>query len=154
MEMYTVFASIFLIAQKWQRIADQQIYPKINISLKQWLLIVIIQYRFPDYPPTLSEAAAEYGSSRQNLKQIALALQKQKMLLITTDPDDRRIQRLALTGKHRQYFEGEENQKWQTDFVSGFFAGIDAQDIRHLHRIIGLVMDRIRDIETSAGITK
>ena len=147
MEIYHIFASVFLIAQKWQYLADNTIYPKIGITLKQWLLIAVIQRKFPNYPPTISEAAREYGSSHQNIKKMALVMQKQKQMIITTDPEDRRIQRLVLTGKHREFFEGEENQRWQAEFVSKFFTGMKEEEIQAMNRYVGMLMERIKVIE-------
>jgi DNA-binding MarR family transcriptional regulator len=143
---YEIFGSVFHLAQKWQSIADIELSAKANLTVRQWMLIVVIQKFFSDYPPTIAQAAEAYGSSRQNVKKIALELQKKKFMLITIDPHDKRIQRLALTGKHDQYFIGEDNLKWQNDFVARFLNVLNEDEIYKLNGIMRKLVIRSEEI--------
>jgi DNA-binding MarR family transcriptional regulator len=145
-EIYKVFGSVFFIAQKWQNLADNEIYPKINLTIKQWMLIVILERLFEDYPPTIMQAAEAYGTSRQNLKRMALDMQKNKFIMIVQDPDDKRIQRLVLTGKHKKHFEGEFNFNWQKEFISNFFIGLEEAEIIELNDTLNKLVKRINEI--------
>ena len=105
-DTYYIFGTLFFIAQKWQNIVDRKLGNRVGITTKQWMLLVILSRMFRDQLPTLSETAAAFGTSRQNLKRIASDLQDKGYVIITPDPGDQRVQRLALTGKHAEVFEG------------------------------------------------
>ena len=128
---YQIFGNIFFIAQKWQDIADRDIVARIGITTKQWMLLVILSKVFTNHLPTIGEAAKAYGTSRQNLKRVAFELQKKGFVIIANDPHDNRIQRIALTGKDKQYFEGEENRKWQDEFILKFFKGFNLDELKN-----------------------
>jgi len=111
------------------------------------MLLVILTRTFSDKLPTISEAASAFGTSRQNLKRIAADLQKKGYLIITPDPNDQRIQRLVLTRKHAQVFEGEANLTWQEDIIRDLFAGMDQEEQARLSKSIYKIYKRIEQIE-------
>ncbi|MBL8929379.1 MAG: winged helix-turn-helix transcriptional regulator [Kineosporiaceae bacterium] len=55
-------------------------------------------------PPTISAVAAGLGMTHQNVKQIALALERKGLVDIQVDPDDRRARRLVLTEAHGEFW--------------------------------------------------
>lgn len=56
-------------------------------------------------PPTLSGVAAGLGMTHQNVKQIAVALERKGLLEIRVDENDRRSRRLVLTPAHRLFWQ-------------------------------------------------
>ena len=54
--------------------------------------------------PTYSAVAAGLGMTHQNVKQIALALERKGFLSIQVDTQDRRARRLVLTPQHHQFW--------------------------------------------------
>ncbi len=68
-----VFGSLFALMQHLSRRADQEL-ADLGLTSRQWLLLAILAKPFAGSSPSLSEAAAKYGSSRQNVKQVALGL--------------------------------------------------------------------------------
>ena len=146
-DTYYIFGTLFFIAQKWQNIVDRKLGGRVGLTTKQWMLMVILSHMFRDQLPTLSEASAAFGTSRQNLKRIAADLQKKGFVIITPDPRDQRIQRLVLTGKHAELFEGEENQKWQEDFIRDLFVGMDRDEQARLSKSMYRLLKRIDQIE-------
>lgn len=54
--------------------------------------------------PTISFVAQAMGMTHQNVKQIALALERKGFLQIATDPADRRARRLLLTEHHYTFW--------------------------------------------------
>ena len=143
--MYEVFARFFFIAQKWQLLSDRELNKIAGITTKQWMLLVVLETIFRNHLPTISEAAMAFGTSRQNLKRIASDLQKNGFLIIAKDPVDSRILRLALTGKHRPYFQDEENIKWQERFISELFNGLNEEDINSLEKATGILYNNIKE---------
>ncbi|MBN2519378.1 MAG: hypothetical protein JXB17_02640 [Bacteroidales bacterium] len=146
-DMFNIFGNIFFIAQHWQNNADKIMMAKVGITTKQWMLLVLLTRVFVNKLPAITEVACAYGTSRQNMKRLALELQKRGFLIIVPDPNDKRIQRLALTGKHVRYFVGEENQKWQSDYVTSLFAGISKNEMASFNHNINKLVERIKEIE-------
>ncbi|GGH37008.1 MarR family winged helix-turn-helix transcriptional regulator [Paenibacillus segetis] len=118
-----LFGGIFLLANKLQTIGDS--YLK-EVTTKQWFLMMIVE-QFGDYHPTLSEVAKEVGSSRQNLKQIALKLQDKGLLIIEKDTKDSRILRLSLSEKSREFWGKRAEQ--DKDFIMGLFHELSPDEI-------------------------
>ena len=135
-EKDNIFGNLLFIAQRWTVNGDIILKEKTGITIKQWMLIVILQSQFNNYKPTISEAAKVFGTSRQNLKQVAISLQKKGFIEIKPDPNDFRIQRIALTGKHNALFEGEENEKWQRNYIDSLFGGFKNEEITFLNEYL------------------
>jgi DNA-binding MarR family transcriptional regulator len=64
--------------------------------------------------PTISFVAQAMGMTQQNVKQIALALERKGFLEIVTDTADRRARRLVLTAHHHAFWQ----QRNPSDFAS------------------------------------
>lgn len=138
-----IFGATFFIAQKLQVMGDRILSEKVGITIKQWMLLITLINEFPEHLPTISEAAKKYGTSRQNLKKIALSLQKKGFVLIAQDSKDSRIQRISLTGKHKKHFEGEQNEKWQHDFIDSLFENFSETEITNFSSYMKKLIDKI-----------
>ena len=66
-----VFGRLFVLGQHLTRRADEALRP-VGLTSKQWLLLAVLVKGFPGATPTLTEAAAVYGTSRQNVKQVMI----------------------------------------------------------------------------------
>jgi DNA-binding MarR family transcriptional regulator len=86
-----IFGSLFLLANKLQVSSDKHL-ESVGLTTKQWFLIAAVQ-NFKT-PPTLSEVSELIGSSRQNVKQLAIKLEKKNFL--TLEKDEQAV-RLILT---------------------------------------------------------
>lgn len=64
--------------------------------------------------PTISFVAQALGMTQQNVKQIALSLERKGFLEIVTDTADRRARRLVLTEHHHRFWQ----QRNPSDFAS------------------------------------
>ncbi|MDP3823488.1 MAG: MarR family transcriptional regulator [Burkholderiales bacterium] len=64
--------------------------------------------------PTISFVAKAMGMTQQNVKQIALSLERKGFLEIVTDAADRRARRLVLTEHHHAFWQ----QRNASDFAS------------------------------------
>ncbi len=148
--VFEIFGSVFYVAQKWQNISDKTIVPMMGMTVKQWMLIVVLEKFFPDYPPTINQAAEAYGASRQNIKRMASDMQKNKLVILAPDPDDKRIQRLVLTGKHRPHFEGEENARLHSQFIMEFFKGVSKTEMERFNATLKKLTTQIEAIENKS----
>jgi DNA-binding MarR family transcriptional regulator len=120
-----IFGSIFLLANRLQVMGDQYL-EKEGMTTKQWFMTAMIS-QFGKNPPTLSEVAELMGSSRQNVKQLALKLEEKEFLKIEKDLHDARALRLKLTDKSQAFWDKRQEQDEQ--FIKDIFEGLGEEEI-------------------------
>jgi len=128
------FGSTFVIVQHLARRADAELAP-LGITARQWLLLAVLTKGFPGRSPSLSEAAEQYGSSRQNIKQIALGLEAQGYVRLVPDRDDARTTRIELTEQVR-IFDQPAMVEQQAAVLADAFAGLSADETLALRDIV------------------
>lgn len=97
------FASLFQVANGLQTFLDQYLKPD-QLTGKQFLLMIEIGSLGPE-GGLLTEVAKRSESSHQNVKQIALKLQKNGYITMEKDQQDKRATRLKLTPKALSYWQ-------------------------------------------------
>lgn len=138
-----IFGSLFLLGNRLQVIGDKYL-EKEGITTKQWLLIVMIA-QFADSIPTLSEVAQIMGSSRQNVKQLALRLQEKGFVSIKKDERDSRVLRLKLTEKSTVFWE--ERREKDEQFIIDIFNGLSEEEIHIMCNGFNKLFGNIESIE-------
>ena len=98
------FGTLFVLMQHLSRRADGEL-ADLGLTTRQWLLLAVLTNGSPGYSPSLSEAAAMYGSSRQNVKQVALGLEARGFVRLVADPADARTTRIEVTDRVREFDE-------------------------------------------------
>ena len=93
-----LFGKVFVLVQHLTRQTDAALAP-LDLTTHQWLLLAVLTQGFAGRSPTLTEAAARYGSSRQNVKQIALGLEARGFLRLVPDPGDGRATLLEVADR-------------------------------------------------------
>ena len=91
-----IFSAVFIEANKLQTAFDRN---EGDVSSKQWLLLVIAS-SFSE-PPTLTAVGELMGCSRQNVKKIAVILEKKGYILLVNDLHDKRSLCIELTDKYK-----------------------------------------------------
>jgi DNA-binding MarR family transcriptional regulator len=129
-----IFGSTFLLTQYLARRGDEALAP-LGLTTKQWLLLAVVTRKFPGRSPTLSEAATWYGSSRQNVKQIARQLETRGYLRLATDPDDQRALRLHLAERARVFDSPRESARLAR-VLAGLLDGFSPGDLRRLRTLL------------------
>ena len=124
------FGSLFLLIQHLSRRADQEL-AGLGLTSRQWLLLAILANNPPGSSPSLSEAAEKYGSSRQNVKQVALGLQSRGFVRLVPDAADGRTTRVELTERIREFDTPEMVQRTK-DMFDDAFTGLTPDEIRNL----------------------
>jgi DNA-binding MarR family transcriptional regulator len=93
-------------------------------------------------PPTLGVVAQALGMTHQNVKQIALALQRKGFLDIVVDETDRRARRLVLTDHHHRFWDQRNPQDFA--LVEAMSRALTDTEVRTLVRLLGKVLkDRL-----------
>lgn len=126
------FGGFFVLAQHLTRLGDAHL-AQLALTTPQWLLLAVLTRAFPGRTPSLSEAAAVYGSSRQNVKRMALGLQERGYVRLQADPRDARTVRLEVTDRVT-WFDTAEGQAASRRLLAAAFDGLDASDVRALDR--------------------
>lgn len=135
-----IFGSIFSLANRLQALGD-----KIdeNITVKQWFFVAIVSMF--DSPPSILEVSKIIGTSRQNIKKMALILQNQGFVSIQEDSNDKRVSRIWLTKKCFDYFKTREDM--EQSFIESLFNGFTEKNIEDLSNNINLLMNNIDNME-------
>lgn len=121
---------MFALTQHLSRRADREL-ADLGLTTRQWLLLAVLAKAFPGSSPSLSDAAEKYGSSRQNVKQVALGLEARGFVRLVTDPADARTTRIELTNKVREFDEPQMVRR-TTGMLDDVFAGLTPTETRDL----------------------
>lgn len=138
-----IFGSLFLLANKLQVIMDRELV-KYDLTAKQWFLTAVIE-EFFDKPPTLSEVAEVMGSTHQNVKQIALKLEKNGFVEIVKDPQDRRANRLIFTEKSKAFWENRQDES--VTFLRELFSDLNAEELTTMFYCLNTIYEKISKLE-------
>ncbi|MDA1478020.1 MarR family winged helix-turn-helix transcriptional regulator [Bacillus changyiensis] len=120
-----IFGSFFILANNLQ-IEGDKLLSKDGITLRQWLLTVVI-LQFDDRHPTLGDVARLMGTSHQNTRQLANKLQERGFLSIEKDPEDGRAIRLKLTEKSYDFWATKEEMGDR--FVENLFEDMTTEEV-------------------------
>lgn len=117
-----LFGSIFLLNTQLEKIG-----PKVlkEITAKQWFLLACVTTFF-EHPPTISEVASALSMSHQNVKQVALRLEKKGLFNLLPDPKDSRATRIHLTEGYTRYAERRDEPS--DAFLQKLFADIPQEE--------------------------
>jgi DNA-binding MarR family transcriptional regulator len=135
------FGWMFVVAGHLTRLADARLADW-DLTTRQWLLLAVLTQAFPGRAPSLSDAAAAYGSSRQNVKQIAIGLESRGFLRLVPDGSDGRMTRLVLTDRIRLFDEPEGVARGR-DLLASAFAGLSRDDVLTLRALLGRWRDAL-----------
>jgi DNA-binding MarR family transcriptional regulator len=94
------FRLVVVLAQELRTLMDQLLRPD-GLTTQQAALITIVEVMGR---PSLSTAAASLGTTHQNAKQLASALERKGFIRFVPDGQDGRIRRLITTPKSRSYW--------------------------------------------------
>lgn len=131
---HEAFGAVFVVAQHLDRLGDLALAP-LGITTKQWLLLAVIARGFGGRAPTLTEAAALYGSSRQNVKAVAAGLASAGYLRLVPDPADRRAIRLVAT-ERVAVFDSPEWRAREGTFFSLAYGDLAPDEVATLARLL------------------
>lgn len=97
-----IFSTLFIAGNRLQTLFDQRIP---DLTLKQFMVLSIL--RQSEEPMSLTQMGMLLGCSRQNIKKLAVSLEKKGYVRMEESPKSRRALCLAPTKKADAYFENE-----------------------------------------------
>lgn len=136
-----IFASIFIMQNRMQT-AGEKI--QTQISMKQWLLLAMAEC-CPE-PRTLTNLGALMGCSRQNVKKLAAALEKQGYIRFL--PGGNNSVQLELTEKVAAY--DREMGECHVQTLQLLFKDFTEEEIRQLFYLYAKLYTGIERVETYA----
>lgn len=129
-EQFMLYGMIFSLCNRIQTIGDGQFE---DITMKQHFLMVVLSI-MGEEAPTLKETGEVMGCSYQNVKRMALQLEKKGYLKIIQDEKDKRKQRLVVTEKMVQL--GEAKKAATKVFMQTMYRGIEKEEISQAIKIL------------------
>ena len=137
-----IFGGVLALANRLQALGDKL---DEHITLKQWLFIAVI-FKSEHASPTISEVAELIGYSRQNVKKMAVALEKRGFVSLMKDEYDARIFRIHLTPKCAVYFQTRAEKEGQ--FMKHLFEGFSEERTDALYKGIMQLAENITLMES------
>lgn len=126
-----IFSELFILQNKIQTKFDKVLG---EISSKQFIILVIVQ-SFP-YPPSLTEVAKHAGCSRQNVKKIALVLEKKGFVTLQTEKESRSV-RIVIQQKFYDVYDHFLQKSGSG--LEALFQGFEEKDIETLFDNLHLI---------------
>lgn len=140
-----VFGSVQIVANKMDTLLEREL-KDYDITFKQWFLTIVVENTF-DSPPTIKEAAKAMGTSHQNVKQIALKLEKKGLIALEKDKKDGRVTRIRLTDLNDQL--SEKIQEKAAIFTDTLFSGISAAEMAKARTVLYRMMSNLAKMESN-----
>lgn len=136
-----IFSSIFVLQNRMQT-AGEKI--QTEISMKQWLLLAITEC-CPE-PHTLTNIGNLMGCSRQNVKKLALALEKKGFVRLLLSNNN--SVRIELTEEAGRYAKGIEERNAKA--LSLLFADFNEKEIKQLFNLYTKLYAGLERVESYA----
>ncbi|MBH1942114.1 MarR family transcriptional regulator [Mobilitalea sibirica] len=138
---HLVFGLLFLLSNKLQTLGDTFFE---EVTTKQWFILLVLKI-LSGNEPTLNELSDAAGSSRQNVKQIILKLEKKGFVELRKDETDGRKFRIKMTPKCEE-FSNAYAQK-SIEFMKKLFANIDETDLNTTLKTLNRLQENLERME-------
>lgn len=135
---HLIFGLLFLLSNKLQTIGDSFFK---EITTKQWFITLVLKI-MSDNEPTLNELSEAAGTSRQNVKQIILKLEKKGFVDLKKDENDARKFRIKLTPRCEKFFCSTSEQS--KEFMSRLFNQLEPQE---METTVGTLIKLMKNLE-------
>lgn len=136
-----IFGNICEISNRLETIGNDFLE---DLTTKQWFFLAILS-NFINNPPTLSKMSSLMGSSHQNIKQIALKLEKKGFININKDNKDKRSLRISMTKKAIEY--GNNFTDKGNNFLNLLYKDFSESDKEYFNKYTCLLLKTIKNIQ-------
>lgn len=137
-----IFGALLIAANKMDTLLERSL-KKYQVTAKQWFLLLLVINLAES--PTIKGAAAELGTSHQNVKQVALKLEQKGMLRLEKDQRDRRAIRLVATEKSVEFWKATKDDG--DAFMREFYADIDHGQMVAARSFLSAIMQNLSRME-------
>jgi DNA-binding MarR family transcriptional regulator len=133
-----ILVMVFMIEQRWRYFIDKELEAD-GITMKQWLMVIVIATAFKT-PPSIREVADAMSTTHQNVKQIAASLERRGFMTLERDPDNRRIIRMKVTDKCLALFKSREENDVKA--IYSMFENLTDDEMKSLFSIVAKMESR------------
>ncbi|WP_431878036.1 MarR family winged helix-turn-helix transcriptional regulator [Micromonospora marina] len=131
------FRTTLHLAARLRAAMDQRLRED-GLTTQQAALITVVEAAGT---PSLSEAASALTCTRQNLKQLANALERKGLIELRPDRHDARVTRLVATPRSRAYWASRDTS--DVEAVTAWFSDLDPPALRTLLNSLERVLARV-----------
>ncbi|PIE65752.1 MAG: hypothetical protein CSA24_02045 [Deltaproteobacteria bacterium] len=143
--MSEIVGAVFLLQRLWTYSLDGFLEP-FGLTTRQWMLLAAVDQLFEE-PPPLQVVADRLNTSHQNVKAMALQLQRRGLVEIVGDKADKRVKRLQTTESNRELWAAMAGQT--EAFIAGLFDDLEDAELSELRGLMGPLyaraIERYRD---------
>ena len=125
-EMAQLFFNFFMVERELASLFNR-IYSQHGFTTKQWLVLAVATNI---ERPTIQNVAKALKTSHQNVKAIALNLEKADLISLVQDTTDKRV-KLIVASKKLQNLSVVRGTKDQEGMIT-LFGGFEAQELKQL----------------------
>lgn len=137
------FAIIFQLGNKLQTFLDRHLKQD-NITAKQFFMMIILG-SFENGSANFKELSERFGTSYQNVKQIALKLEKNDYVTIKSSKNDLRAKEIGMTQKANQYWI--KRNKIDDDRIDQMFVNISEDQLANFKETVETLMNNLKKME-------
>jgi DNA-binding MarR family transcriptional regulator len=141
-----VFRLAIVLAQELRTLMDQRLQES-GLTTQQSALLTVIE--IARHPPSMTEAARSLGMSHQNVKQLAVALERKGFLNMVPDAHDARSKRLKTTPKHKKFWSKRDPQDHA--IVTEWLVGLNEEETATLAELLTKAIASARSARTLAA---
>ena len=145
-----ILIMVFMIEQRWHYYIDKELEPD-GITMKQWLMIIVIAAGFKS-PPSIQEVADAMSTTHQNVKQVAAGMERRGLMVLERDEKNKRIIRLKVTDKCLAIFQ--RRQENDVKAIFRMFENLTDEEMKALFNIIAKLEHRAEELYTEAKAAK
>lgn len=138
-----IFGSILVVANQMDTLLGREL-KEYDLTTKQWLLTIVVENSF-EYDPSIKEVAKAMGSSHQNVKQVALKLEKKGFLSLEKDKNDARVLRIKLTDRIDTF--AKESQLKADNFTRKLFECISKEEMATTRLLLEKMLFNLAEME-------
>jgi DNA-binding MarR family transcriptional regulator len=128
----------FMVEQRWRYFIDKELEAD-GITMKQWLMVIIIASGFKT-PPSIQEVADAMSTTHQNVKQIAASLERRGFMTLDRDPSNKRIIRVKVTDRCLALFKSREENDVKA--IYSMFENLTDDEVKSLFSIVAKMESR------------
>ena len=136
-----IFASIFVIQNRLQTACEKV---QQEITMRQWLLLAMAE--ICDKPKTLSNIGRLMGCSRQNVKNLAAALEKKNFVRLVESTNHSTL--IEITALAKEYLLAMAEK--QNDILNSLFELFNKTEIHALFDLQNKLLDGVKAVEKYA----
>ncbi|MGY5879106.1 MAG: MarR family transcriptional regulator [Candidatus Thorarchaeota archaeon] len=138
-DMVESFGFIFLLSRRFEYVTDQ-VLSKDGLTTKQLLALIAIERGFETLP-SISQVAEILSTTHQNMKKIALQLEKKEFIEIIRDDKDKRRLLLKTTKKNQEYWDSRSSEHLQA--IQGLFSSLLADEVHSFNLLLKKLLEGI-----------